>query len=74
MRVSRVSHGIGRDDASVLVYLGERGLVPGRELVVKEARALDGVVTVEDEDGVSHALGPVLAASIFVQESLVSED
>lgn len=34
---------------------------------MKEVRALDGVVTVEDEDGATHTLGPVLAASIFVQ-------
>ncbi len=65
--ISRVSHGVGDDDAPVLVYLGERGLVPGRELVVEEVRDVDGVVTVEDEDGVSHALGPALAASIFVR-------
>jgi hypothetical protein len=33
---------------------------------VKEVRALDGVVTVEDEDGGSHALGESLARSISV--------
>ncbi len=65
--ISRVSHGVGDDDTPVLAHLGERGLVPGRELVVEEVRAVDGVVTVEDEDGVSHALGPALAASIFVR-------
>src|SRR5215210_9506451 len=53
VRISRVS----QDDVSVLTYLGERGLVPGRLLEVKEVRALDGVVTIEDEDGNSHALG-----------------
>jgi hypothetical protein len=32
-------------------------LIPGRLLKVEEIRALDDVVTVEDEDGTSHALG-----------------
>jgi hypothetical protein len=36
-------------------------------LEVKEVRAVDGVVTVEDEDGESHALGESLARSIFVR-------
>lgn len=61
--VSRVENG----DAPVLAYLGGRGLVPGRPLIVREVRVLDGVVTVEDEDGVSHALGAALARSVFVQ-------
>jgi DtxR family Mn-dependent transcriptional regulator len=63
VRISRVEH----KDASMLAYLGERELVPGRLLNVKEVRALDGVVTVEDEDGVSYSLGSPLAGSIFVQ-------
>jgi DtxR family transcriptional regulator, Mn-dependent transcriptional regulator len=58
---------VGPEDTSKLTFLGERGLVPGRVLEVKEVRALDGVVTVEDEDGESHALGESLARSIFVQ-------
>lgn len=62
--ISRVNH---RDPAA-LVYLGERGLVPGKVLEVKEIRALDGVVTVEDEDGIGHSLGPSLAGSILVQD------
>jgi hypothetical protein len=41
--------------------------VPGRELRVREVRTLDGVVTAEDEDGVSHALGAPLARSILVR-------
>jgi Fe2+ transport system protein FeoA len=57
------------DEASVLEYLGERGLVPGRLLKVREVRALDGVVTVEDEDGQSHSLGESLAASVFVRST-----
>ena len=57
-------------DASpeVLNHLGERGLVPGRVLEVKEVRALDGVVAVEDAEGNAHALGEALAGEIFVQE------
>src|SRR5688572_18267147 len=59
--ISRVKH----EDAAVLAFLGERGLVPGRLVEVKEVRALDGIVTVEDEDGESHSLGETLARSIF---------
>jgi DtxR family Mn-dependent transcriptional regulator len=61
--ISRVKH----DDAAILAFLGERGLVPGRVVEVKEVRALDGVVTVEDEDGELHSLGRPLADSIFVR-------
>jgi DtxR family Mn-dependent transcriptional regulator len=60
--ISKVS-----DDVSMLDYLGERRLVPGRFLSVKEVRVLDDVVTVEDEDGQAHALGESLARSIFVR-------
>ena len=59
---------VGQEDAPTLTYLGERGLVPGRLLEVEEVRALDGVVTVEDEDGVPHVLGEALAASVLVQD------
>jgi DtxR family transcriptional regulator, Mn-dependent transcriptional regulator len=62
VRIFKVS-----DDVSTLDYLGERKLVPGRRLSIKEVRDLDGVVTVEDEDGEVHALGESLAASIFVR-------
>jgi DtxR family Mn-dependent transcriptional regulator len=62
VRISKVSD----EDASVLDHLGDRKLVPGRILSVKEVRALDGVVTVEDEDGGSHALGESLARAISV--------
>jgi DtxR family Mn-dependent transcriptional regulator len=64
VRISRVKH----DDAAVLTFLGQRGLVPGRVVEVKEVRALDGLVTVEDEDGETHALGESLARSIFVRD------
>ena len=63
VRVSQVSHA----DSATLAYLAENGLIPGRLLKVEEIRALDEVVTVEDEDGTSHALGGALASSIFVQ-------
>jgi DtxR family Mn-dependent transcriptional regulator len=60
--VSRVEN----RDPEVLAYLRGRGLVPGRPLRVTEVRPLDGVVTAEDEDGISHALGAPLARSIRV--------
>ena len=63
VRISQVSH----EDVPTLTYLGDRGLVPGRLLKVEEVRALDGVVTVEDEDGASHVLGGSLAASILCE-------
>jgi DtxR family transcriptional regulator, Mn-dependent transcriptional regulator len=58
---------VNDDDASMLDYLGEHGLVPGRILNVGEVRDLDGVVTVEDEEGQSHALGGPLARAVFVR-------
>ena len=61
--VSRVEN---RDPAA-LVHLRERGMVPGRAFEVREARELDGVVTVEDEDGRVHSVGPALAGRIFVR-------
>jgi DtxR family Mn-dependent transcriptional regulator len=63
VRIFRVSD----ESSPVLDYLGERRLVPGRLLSVREVRDLDGVVTVEDEDGGSHALGESLARSVFVR-------
>jgi DtxR family Mn-dependent transcriptional regulator len=64
VRITKVSDA----NPEVLNHLGERGLVPGRVLAVREARALDGVVAVEDEEGDVYALGEALAASIFVLE------
>ncbi|MDQ3925461.1 MAG: metal-dependent transcriptional regulator [Actinomycetota bacterium] len=58
---------VGDESVEVLNHLGKRGLVPGRTLRLKEARALDGVVTVEDEDGEEYTLGESLARAIFVQ-------
>jgi DtxR family Mn-dependent transcriptional regulator len=62
IRISKVE-----DDPSTLDYLGERGLVPGRLLCVREVRDLDGVVTVEDEDGGAHTLGEPLARAVYVR-------
>ena len=58
---------VSDESASVLNHLGDRGLIPGRVLSVKEVRSLDGVVTVEDEGGDEHPLGEALARAIFVQ-------
>jgi DtxR family transcriptional regulator, Mn-dependent transcriptional regulator len=63
LRISKVRD----EDAAMLDYLGERNLVPGRLLSVREARALDGVVIVEDEEAEVYALGEPLARSIFVR-------
>jgi DtxR family Mn-dependent transcriptional regulator len=63
--VSRVEN----RESAVLSYLRERGLVPGSLLTVREVRAIDGVVTVEDEEGNSFSLGDLLASSIFVLSS-----
>jgi DtxR family Mn-dependent transcriptional regulator len=58
---------VSDENSPMLDYLGERNLVPGRLLSVEEVRDLDGVVTVEDEDGRSHALGESMARSVFVR-------
>jgi len=63
LRISKV----GDEDAAMLDYLGDRKLVPGRRLKVREVRALDGVVIVEDEDEEVFTLGEPLARSIFVE-------
>jgi DtxR family transcriptional regulator, Mn-dependent transcriptional regulator len=58
---------VGDEDARTLAFLKESGLVPGRAVKVKEVRALDGVVTVEDQEGEIRSLGDPLAGSIFVR-------
>lgn len=63
VRISRVGH----EDAPTLAYMREHGLVPGKPLHVKEVRAVDGVVTVQDGYGAVHSLGRPLAGSIFVR-------
>jgi DtxR family Mn-dependent transcriptional regulator len=55
------------ESTSVLNHLGERGLIPGRVVDVKEVRTLDGVVKVEDESGGEHSLGESLARAVFVE-------
>jgi DtxR family Mn-dependent transcriptional regulator len=60
---------VGHETTPLLTYLGERGLVPGRLLTVEEVRTLDGVVTVADEDGVTHSLGAPLAGKLFVRSA-----
>jgi hypothetical protein len=56
VRISRVGH----EDASVLDYLGEHELVPGRVLTVREVRVVDEVVAIEDEDG-----GPTTSEALW---------
>jgi hypothetical protein len=59
LRISKVSD----EDAAMLDYFGDRNLVPGRLLAVREVRAIDGVVIVENEDAEVYALGEPLARS-----------
>jgi DtxR family Mn-dependent transcriptional regulator len=58
---------VGERDAAKLSYLEEHGLMPGRLLEVREVRTVDGVVTVEDEEGEIRILGGPLAGSVFVR-------
>jgi DtxR family Mn-dependent transcriptional regulator len=60
-------HKVGDDDDSVLEYLEDRGLIPGRTLVVKEVRDLDGMVTVEGEDGQTYSFGAPVVRQVFVR-------
>jgi DtxR family Mn-dependent transcriptional regulator len=70
LRISKVRD----EDAEMLDYLGDRNLVPGRLLTVREVRALDGIVIVEDEEAEVYALGEPLARYMFVRdESSVNE-
>ena len=64
LRISKVRD----EDAEMLDYLGDRNLIPGRLLTVREVRALDGVVIVEDEEAEVHALGEPLARYMFVRD------
>jgi DtxR family Mn-dependent transcriptional regulator len=70
VRISQINN----RDTSVLTYLGERGLVPGKLLEVKEVRDVDGVVVVECENGIPHSLGKPLAVSILVRSTSESGD
>jgi DtxR family Mn-dependent transcriptional regulator len=60
---------VGDEEAAKLSYLEEHGLMPGRLLEVREVRAMDGVVTVETEDGETRSLGGPLAVSVFVRST-----
>jgi DtxR family Mn-dependent transcriptional regulator len=62
VRVYRVDD----EEPAKLAYLEERGLTPGRLFEVREVRALDGVVVVEDEAAETRSIGGPLAASVFV--------
>lgn len=62
------------EDGRMLDYLAERGIVPGKCLAMREARAVDGVVTIEDEAGNQYSLGRPVAASIFVRDSAQVND
>ena len=62
LRISKVRD----EDAAMLDYLGERNLVPGRWLSIREVRALDGVVIVEDEEGNNSDLFPFLHSSLLL--------
>jgi DtxR family transcriptional regulator, Mn-dependent transcriptional regulator len=64
LRISKVRN----EDTAMLDYFGDRNLIPGRWLRIREVRALDGVVIVEDEEGEVYALGEALARSIFVRK------
>jgi DtxR family Mn-dependent transcriptional regulator len=64
LRISKVRD----EDAAKLDYFGDRNLVPGRWLRIREVRTLDGVVVVEDEEAEVYALGEPLARSIFVRK------
>ena len=70
VRIARVDH----REATALNFLGERGLVPGELVEVREVRILDGVITLKDEGGITHSLGSSLAGSIFVQSPLEDSD
>ncbi len=63
VRIYKVSD----ESTGTLDHLGGHGLVPGRLLYVEEIRVVDGVVTVRDEDGETHALGDSLSRSVFVR-------
>jgi len=60
---------VGDEESAKLAYLKEHGLMPGRLVEVREVRALDGVVVVEDEDGETLALGEPLASSVYVRRA-----
>ena len=63
------------DDAERLRYLAELGIRPGAVIRILDRAPFDGPITLwvgEAGGGVTRAVGPVLAAQVFV-ESLGSE-
>jgi DtxR family Mn-dependent transcriptional regulator len=70
LRISKVRD----EDAAMLDYFGDRNLVPGPLLMVREVRALDGVVIIEDEEREVYALGEPLARSMFVRDELSANE
>src|SRR5215212_6134927 len=56
------------EDAAMLDYFGDRNLVPGRWLTIREVRAIDPVLIVEDQDADVYTLGEPLARAIFVTD------
>jgi DtxR family Mn-dependent transcriptional regulator len=70
LRISKVRD----EDAAMLDYFGDRNLIPGRLLTVREVRAIDGVVIVEDEEREVYALGEPLARSLFVRDESSESD
>jgi DtxR family transcriptional regulator, Mn-dependent transcriptional regulator len=65
VRVYRVED----EEPAKLAYLEELGLTPGRLLEVRDVRAIDGVVVVEDEAAETRSIGGPLAASVFVRSA-----
>ena len=65
VRVYRVDD----EEPAKLAYLEELGLTPGWLLEVREVRALDGVVVVEDEAAETRSIGGPLAGSVFVRSA-----
>jgi DtxR family transcriptional regulator, Mn-dependent transcriptional regulator len=57
------------EEPAKLAYLEELGLMPGRLFEVREVRALDGVVVVEDEAAEPRSIGGPLAGSVFVRSA-----
>jgi DtxR family Mn-dependent transcriptional regulator len=70
LRISKVRD----EDAAMLDYFGDRNLIPGRLLTIREVRAIDGVVIVEDEEREVYALGEPLARSLFVRDEPSESD
>ena len=64
---------VGDEETAALAFLEGSRLVPGRVFEVREMRAVDGVVIVEDDDGETHALGGPLASSVFVRQAAERE-